>query len=180
MEVVHCKTGKLDDRVPSRLCKQLLFERFVELWDEFAPESVKSGAVKLLPEAVQKGQQSSVESDIDSKQLKGSLPFPQEKAKPSRPQEKDGNIRRSQRLRANPPEGGAVLEAGNGEVDASVQAAAVPGVTSQLIRSYCTYGQVKSLAGDYRTAKNLLSDHLKSRWGSCWIRKPVEQENFHL
>ena len=180
VEVVHCKTGKLDDRVPSRLCKQLLFERFVELWDEFAPESVKSGAVKLLPEAVQKGQQSSVESDIDSKQLKGSLPFPQEKAKPSRPQEKDGNIRRSQRLRANPPEGGAVLEAGNGEVDASVQAAAVPGVTSQLIRSYCTYGQVKSLAGDYRTAKNLLSDHLKSRWGSCWIRKPVEQENFHL
>ena len=51
---------------------------------------------------------------------------------------------------------------------------------AHMIRSCCTYGQVKKLATEYQTAKGVLSQHLKSHWGSNWIKKPTEQENFTL
>lgn len=178
VEIIHCKTGKLDDRVPSRLCKQLLFEKFVELWDECAPTSVKSLAVNLLPEVIQKGQQSSVDSDVENKPLKESLPFSQESGKASKYKGKEAGVRRSQRLRPNSESEAA--EAVKEEVAGVLAAPVVPNITSQLLRNHCTYGQVKGLASDYKMVKNLLSDHLKSHWGSCWIRKPVEQENFCL
>ena len=177
VEVVHCKTGKMNDRVPSRLCKQLLFEQFIELWDDLTPESVKSNVLKLklLPEAVLKGQRLSLESDTECKPCKESLPFSQE-SMPSKPNGKDSLVRCSQRLKANSE---SAPEAED-KTESSVLAAPAHNVTSQLIRSHCTYGQVKSLASDYKEAKRLLSEHLKSHWGSCWIRKPVEQENFRL
>ena len=174
VEVVHCKTGKLDACVPSRLSKQLLFERFVELWDEFAPQSVKSASVKLLPEAVQKGQQASVESEIEQRPDKDSLPFSQENAKPKG---EEANVRRSKRLQNQ--EVVPVDEKTDGSVQTK-NGVQTESVTSQMVRSHCTYRQVKGLANDYNTAKTLLSDHLKSHWGSCWIQKPLEQENFRL
>lgn len=177
VELVNCKTGRLDERVPSRLCKQLLFEQFMDLWDNLSPDSLKSSVIehKLLPEAVVKSQVSSVELQTTEKSFKDSLPFSQEGAQKQHTKEEGATpVRRSKRLQAN-----SDMEA---EVNANGKAETplVPQITARLMRSHCSYGQVKSLASDYQTAKQLLSEHLKSTWGSSWIKKPAEQENFRL
>ena len=46
VEIVNCKMGKLDNMVPSRLCKQLLFENFLVLWDSLASDEAKKQVVE--------------------------------------------------------------------------------------------------------------------------------------
>lgn len=177
VELVNCKTGRLDERVPSRLCKQLLFEQFMDLWDNVSPDSLKNSVVehKLLPEAVVKNQVSSVELQTMEKSFKDSLPFSQESPQKQHTKEEGGTpVRRSKRLQANSEVEPEVKANGKAETPL------VPQITARLMRSHCSYGQVKSLASDYQTAKQLLSKHLKSTWGSSWIKKPAEQENFRL
>ena len=57
MEVVNSRTGKLSDIVPSRLCKQLLFETFLGLWDSIASMELRQKVLekKLLPAGVVAG-----------------------------------------------------------------------------------------------------------------------------
>ena len=181
VEMVNCKTGRLDERVPSRVCKQLLFEQFVELWNDLAPQHVKACVLehKLLPEPLLKSLEKTAESSVAKKSLKDSLPFSQDCKPDHLPKEQVTPVRRSQRLNNGKTEinKSPNCKSGVGEDNAP---AVVPSVTAHLIRSHCTYGQVKGLAKDYKAAKQLLSRYLKSHWGSSWIRKPAEQENFRL
>ena len=57
VEVVNSRTGKLTDVVPSRLCKQLLFETFLSLWDSLANMDLRQKVLekKLLPAGVVAG-----------------------------------------------------------------------------------------------------------------------------
>ena len=57
VEVVNSRTGKLTDIVPSRLCKQLLFETFLGLWDCLASMDLRQKVLekKLLPAGVVAG-----------------------------------------------------------------------------------------------------------------------------
>lgn len=57
VEVVNARTGKLSDVVPSRLCKQLLFETFLGLWDTVASNDLRQKVLekKLLPAGVVAG-----------------------------------------------------------------------------------------------------------------------------
>ena len=57
VEVVNSRTGKLTDVVPSRLCKQLLFETFLGLWDSIASMELRQKVLekKLLPAGVVAG-----------------------------------------------------------------------------------------------------------------------------
>ena len=50
-EIINCRTGKLENMVPSQLCKQLLFENFLTLWDSLACDQIKQRALdrKLVP-----------------------------------------------------------------------------------------------------------------------------------
>ena len=54
VEVVNCRTGKLIDVVPSRLCKQLVFETFLALWDSLAGMDLRQKVLekRLLPAGV--------------------------------------------------------------------------------------------------------------------------------
>lgn len=191
VELVNCKTGRLDERVPSRLCKQLLFEQFMELWDDLAPDSVKHRVkeCKMLPEAVLKCQGSTVETHTLQKSFKDSLPFSQDDTTKRQPKEQDVTpARRSKRLMASTNIESEKALSENGTADfqqtGREKGGGVPvaasSVVARLVRSHCTYGQVKRLASDYQAAKQLLSEHLKSHWGSIWIKKPTEQENFRL
>ena len=51
VEVVNARTGKLNDEIPSRLCKQMLYEKFIGLWDGLACEKLKLEVVKVIPNA---------------------------------------------------------------------------------------------------------------------------------
>ena len=53
-------------------------------------------------------------------------------------------------------------------------------ITALQVRKHCTYGEVKSLAVDYRAVKERVSSHFKRNWGSEWIGKPAEQDRFTL
>ena len=175
VELVNCKTGRLDERVPSRLCKQLLFEQFVELWDQLAPEAVKARVLehKLLPEAVLKGQGSSVESSTKDKAPSNSLPFSEHsssKQAPSEPPPSDAGIGSNSDVEMVTENGKCSVAEGN----------PLPSISAHMIRSHCTYGLVKRLASEYQSAKQLLCQHLKSHWGSGWVKKPPEQENFRF
>jgi hypothetical protein len=57
IEVVNSRTGKLTDVVPSRLCKQLLFETFLGLWDTLASMDLRQKVLekRLLPAGVVAG-----------------------------------------------------------------------------------------------------------------------------
>ena len=54
VEVVNARTGKLSDICPSRVCKQLLFETFLNLWDSIASKDLRQKVLekKLLPAGV--------------------------------------------------------------------------------------------------------------------------------
>jgi len=57
VEVVKSSTGKLQNNIPSRLCKQSFFDSFLSLWDTLATDELKDKvvALKLLPLNVLKG-----------------------------------------------------------------------------------------------------------------------------
>ena len=84
VEVVNCKTGRLDSQVPSHICKQLLFESFLRLWDHLATDVVKSRIAerKLLPATVLKGQEAASAAvpqvREENTEFGDSLPFSQD------------------------------------------------------------------------------------------------------
>lgn len=161
LEVVNARTGKLDDSVPSRLCKQLLYENFLALWDSLSTQEMKSSVVenKLIPESVTSCP--SVKSHDHPVQPRGTqnipglLPF----AIDTTPSMELVQPPRSTDPPPPPPP---------------------RSVGSLQLGKYCTYGQVKSLAKDYKLVKQKLFDHYKANWGSGWICKPAEQSRFTL
>lgn len=44
-ELINSRTGKLDDMTPAAVCKRVLFEHFISLWDELACEQVKESSL---------------------------------------------------------------------------------------------------------------------------------------
>ena len=161
LEVVNARTGKLDDSVPSRLCKQLLYESFLGLWDSLSTPEMKSVVVekKLIPASVTSGQTvGSHDHPVQprgTQNIPGLLPFAvdtkpsPELAQPPKPTTPPP---------PPPPRSVGALQLGK----------------------YCSYGQVKSLAKDYQLVKQKLFDHFKANWGSSWIGKPPEQNGFTL
>lgn len=152
VEKVHARTGKLDDMVPSRLCKQFLFDAFLNLWDSIASESLKKLIVSenLLPASVVGSSSSSSEFFIDTVGDKEMMPF-------------SGKYQASKKGPA-PDQGGKT----------------VSNVKALHLRRHCSYRQIKNLAKDYQHVKNKLSTHFQENWGSCWIAKPEEQDKFML
>ena len=155
VEVIKSQTGKLDDMVPSRLCKQSFFELFVNLWDSLACNELRDRvvALKLLPLSALRGM---IVGDVPEYvtidrvgkwEEDDDLPF-------TRPH-KSGEAKESTNVSS-------------------------PSVRSMHLRRHCTYSQVKSLATSYTEAKDLLSKHFKKHWGSAWITKPLEQDRFML
>ena len=155
VEIVKAATGKLNNSVPSRLCKQSFFESFLGLWDSLANDELKDKVIslKLLPASALKGMLAGEFSEFYTIDKVGKwddddLPFD------------------SMRL----PEGALA------ESEPSIG----PVVRSLYIRKYCTYKQLKTLASDYMEARNKLSVHFKKHWGSAWVTKPQEQDKFTL
>ncbi len=165
-ELVSCKTGKLENMVPSRLCKQLLFESFIMLWDDLAPESVKKEVVKrkLIP-FLTSGSSSETDPLVGAQKPKvgdkEALPFAGTTSKPRT------RLRVKTSLEKPPPTTSEPVEG-------------LPKVTSLALRKNCSYGQVKSLATNYQVAKERLFEHFKTYCGSTWIKKPPEQDKFTL
>lgn len=156
IEVLETKTGKLRHMVPSRLCKQTMFQTFMDLWDTTASEELKKRVLeaKLLPSSA------TAKEDQGSEHLffvdrtgvvdSDSLPFSDHSARTA----------------------GA---------SASTAAPAAPiKVTAIHMRRHCNYSQVKALAMDYQNTKELISTHFHNHCGSSWITKPQEQDKFML
>lgn len=165
VEVIHARTGKLDDMVPSRLCKQFLFEGFLNLWDAIASDQLKRLVVssKLLPPSALMGvvpfmlnreSEDFYVIDTIGKDENKAMPFSGPLQPPS------GKKKGSQATKKNKEP--------------------TPHVTAVHLRRHCNYNQVKSLATDYQTAKEKLSSHFQKNWGSRWIVKPEEQDKFML
>lgn len=155
-ECVKCKTGKCEEMVPSQLCKQVMMERFLALWDKLASDAAREEVLKqrLVPEFTVLVHQNSSEGKITEKDatiLANTLPFSQDftcEGIPSpRPVEVKANLQK---------------------------------LTASELRKYCTYGQLKMIASRYQEAKRKLFDHYKTNCGSCWIQKPSEMNNFRL
>ena len=157
IEVVHSRTGKLDDMVPSRLCKQLLFETFLGLWDSIGSDKLKQMIVdnKLLPPSALGGQTEDefyiIDKVGDSPTGDNAMPF-------------------SQRFTQTPKE----------STKKQSKPRETPSVSAMHLRRNCKYKQVKKLAVEYQNAKEALSLHFQKNWGSRWIKKPDEQDNFML
>ena len=49
VEVINAHTGKLNDNIPSRLCKQILYEKFLGLWDNLPGEEFKRQVLEKFP-----------------------------------------------------------------------------------------------------------------------------------
>ena len=151
-EYVRCKTGKCDEMVPSQLCKQVLMERFLALWDKLASDGAREEVLrqKLVPGfTVQVHQGMAVERDATVPV--NTLPFSQEFKE---------NV-------ASPP--AEVKPVSN-----------LQKLTALELRKYCTYGQLKQVGTRYQQAKRKLFDHYKTNCGSSWIQKPTEMNNFRL
>lgn len=124
VERTRCNTGKQEDKSPSRLCKQMLFDQFISLWDTVASPSAMEHAKELI---------------MSKKQAE---------AKPS-------------------------------EDDDSLPVIEKPQVvTSNELRKYCTYHEVKSLDADYWNANKKFLAHFEPLWGP-WISKPLEVDGFY-
>lgn len=52
--------------------------------------------------------------------------------------------------------------------------------TSQQLKAYLTYGEVKSLATDYGVVKAKLFEHFVNHCGGSWAKKPLKQDSFFL
>ena len=156
VEIVDSRTGKLNDMVPSRVCKQCLFQNFLDLWDNLACEELKKLVVakKLLPPTAVAGasaSEGSAESVFFEDRSGGnysSMPFSDQ---PSKPVEASGGVK------ATPPK-----------------------VSAIHMRRHCNYKQVKMLAHDYSKVKDKVNQHFDMLWGSSWINKPPEQDEFTL
>lgn len=278
VEMVNSRTGKLSDVVPSRLCKQLLFETFLGLWDSLASKELRQKVLekRLLPAGVVAGLLSAaaapqrmvplgggggggegekrfvpvpglggeMSKDNVGKQTgsnnngikegsgdsSSSLPFAidtqpsqqrvaaeEPKVKRSRKQsspkqrvQHGGGMSKTKSDANPPPEAAKAIVDGDKPTDASTTASAMPfsagfksegggppikaplapspgpspqllsAITALQVRKHCTYGEVKSLAIDYQTAKERVSSHFQLNWGSGWIGKPAEQDRFTL
>ena len=157
IELLDAKTGKLKHMIPSRLCKQFMFQNFLDLWDKIASDRLKQQVVveKLLPSsALTKG----VGEDSDnlyfvdkSGEDRSNMPFSADHNAHERPKPPK---------EAPPP--------------------LPPQVLAIHMRRHCNYSQVKNLSKDYQLAKKRVSDHFQQNWGSAWINKPPEQDKFTL
>ena len=174
-ELVNCHTGKLENLVPSRLCKQILFESFLSLWNSLSPEVAKQRVIEkrlILVEATTtdpllSASLGKVQTPVQV------LPFCE-----------DRNPAPTQKSNNSPPSydplglNKLTKKAENG-TDASKAPLKVK-VSSMQLRKHCTYNQVKELAKDYQTSKTALFNHFKLHLGSPWIGKPAEQDRFRL
>lgn len=154
IEVIESKTGKLRHMIPSRLCKQFMFEAFLDLWDSTATDRLKQQVVerKLLPP-----------SAVGDSRNVDPLYFV----------DKTGAV--GEHLPFSSDHGGS-------EGSNAATAAAAPPLKVDAIhmRRHCKYGDMKGLALDYQNAKKLISSHFSSQCGSTWITKPHEQDRFTL
>lgn len=166
-EVVDSRTGKLNHMVPSHLCKQCLFQNFLDLWDPLATDQLKQRVVdqKLLPPSVLVGltpgtganESSAADIYFEDRGGNNSMPFSDQH-----------------------PTAAAATSPSRVASETTSDKAPPPKVTAMLMRRHCNYKQVKSLAGDYQDIKEKVSTHFERLWGSCWISKPQEQDKFML
>lgn len=161
IEVIETKTGKLRHMIPSRLCKQFMFQTFLDLWDNTVSEKVRKQVLedKLLPSSAtgkREGSEQLYFVDRTGMADPDNLPF---------------SDHGSARTNAFQP-GGA----------SAATSATAPQVQVMAIhmRRHCNYSQVKALAIDFQDAKKLISSHFQSQCGSSWITKPQEQDKFML
>lgn len=160
IEILDTKTGKLQHLIPSRLCKQFMFQSFLDLWDKIATDGLKQQVVeaKLLPSSALAKGAGQGSSDMDNMYYvdkcgedRSDMPF-----------SADHNAHENPRvLRVAPPR-------------------APPRVLAIHMRRHCNYRQVKKLSRDYQMAKQQVSAHFQLNWGSAWINKPLEQDKFTL
>ena len=163
-EVVNARTGKMDDLVPSRLCKQLLYENFLQLWDSLAPNTVKHLAAKrhTIPSS---SSSSSAAVGHNVKTLADSVPFSE-----------------SPGLSAASAASKSALPFSEDHASSSAPAPPprpTPNITALVLRRSCTYAQAKALARDYQVAKEKLFEVFQA---NCvgWVKKPPEQDQFSL
>ena len=156
IEVLETKTGKLRHMVPSRLCKQFMFQAFMDLWDSTASEKLKKRVLeeKLLPSSATategEGSEHLFFVDRTGAANSDNLPFSDHSARTA------------------------------GATASGAVPAAPTKVTAIHMRRHCNYGQVKALAVDYQNTKDLISAHFVAHCGSAWITKPQEQNKFML
>ena len=50
----------------------------------------------------------------------------------------------------------------------------------ETFKSTYTYGEVKNFARKYKEAKRIVNSFFEMSLGSCWMQKPLEQQNFKL
>lgn len=186
-EVVHAHTGKMEDLVPSRLCKQLLFENFLMLWDSLAPDRIKSLAAgqHMIPPSSSSSAAAAIGPGVGGKTESSSLPFSEALDKANT---QNGSTSSSNDSHSQPTVTGMSTRTESSlpfsEDHTSFSAAAPPpkppgGMTALLLRRHCTYAQVKALATDYQRAKQRLFEVYQANCG-VWVKKPPEQDQFSL
>ncbi len=165
VEVIETKTGKLKHMIPSRICKQFLFQNFMDLWDKLATREMKLRVIdaRLLPQSALggSGEGEGVGRYMEDRvggDMSGFMPFSEQHQ-----EKKEGEV-----------DVGAEA-AGSGESPAPL-----PAVTAIHMRRHCNYKQVKRLAREYEQIKDKISTHFDFFWGSVWISKPPEQDRFTL
>lgn len=163
VEIVIAHTGKLEDSVPSRLCKQLLYDNFLSVWDSLATPEMKAAMIKkgLIPNAVMSAQTPIPQADQSAPQVRkarnipGLLPFTIDKTP-------------------------TVQQTADSEPEEKPPSTSTTAASLQFLGKHCSYRQVKSLAEDYQFVKQKIFEHYKAHLGSTWIKKPLEQDDFHL
>lgn len=174
-ELVNCHTGKLENLVPSRLCKQILFESFLSLWNSLSPEATRQQVIEkrlILVEATTtdpllSASLGKVQTPVQV------LPFCEDRS-PVPTQRSFNSPTTRDPLGVNE----TAKKSENG-TDASRSPLKVK-VSAMQLRKHCTYSQVKDLATDYQASKTALCDLFKVQLGSPWIGKPAEQDQFRL
>lgn len=160
IEVIESRTGKLKHMIPSRICKQFMFQAFLDLWDSVATEKLKRLVVEkqLVPcSALSKGEGAAGGDE--------GLYFVDKLGTT------DGNYL---------PFSGDHGSARTNALQSASTAAAHPQVPAIQMRRHCNYSHVKALAREYQEAKKLVSSHFKTHCGSSWVTKPQEQDKFTL
>lgn len=164
VEVIETKTGKLRHMIPSRICKQFLFQSFMDLWDKLATPDMKFRVIdsRLLPQSALGGEAGPLRyvEDKVGEDLSGFMPFSEQREQEGEKSE------------------GVTSTAGEGEE--SGEGSATPSVMAIHMRRHCNYKQVKRLAREYQHLKERISEHFNLFWGSVWISKPAEQDRFTL
>ena len=183
VEVVDCRSGKLDNLVPSRLCKQLLLESFFDLWDKLANDVAKQRVLdrKLVPpiavatndpllrqsvNKIRNLEQNSTASE--HKNSTSATETDREDLSGNEAGENEKDLPFSQDYEAAEPDK---------PLSEAVKPVVVP---AYQLRRNCTYGQMKSVAVEYQTARRLVSEHFRDNCGSAFIKKPQEQNQFTL